>query len=203
MPAVKLYSGMVKVEGCYSGVLTPNKHSFTSRVALATPEALATLKANRFLLSCIQGHYIEKRELSERVLDTAGLNSTIFSGLEGFQTWGLWTKSQGQEEIFLAARERLKSLAEGQNRSVFFAVMGVKAQGIDDLTSGTYAAMLAKLAPHFNDRLLAISVHSGQNDCLTLTRHGVEISFAEPLLHKYPFWSHINDSLEIEEPEPA
>ncbi len=201
--AISVYSGMVKIEDCYSGALKRSKRSVASQIVLATTGALDSLDHNRFLLASLQRHYVETGEVHDKYLATAGFEVSPFHGFRGNVLWGVRLNNALDERGYQAARDLLKSLKEGAHRSVFFAMLGVKTSGIDGLPPASYAALLAKLHPHFHDSLREVRVRDTKADRISNSSEGVNAAFSRALLASHQFWSHITENFAIEDPASA
>ena len=202
--AVTIHSGMVNIGPCYSGLLKRNKTSASSRIALATPEALRLISGNALLLTAMQIQHEKQGLPNPNTFQRVGLKSHTFTGIHGETSFGVHLDNSSDQELFNNALAALKSLKEGMHRSVVFALMGIKTFRIMDLPPNLYAAMLAKLFLDFSSDIVLVGVTNSKEDVFKYDgEENLTIHYSRSRLEEYPYWSLITDELTIDDPTAA
>lgn len=154
-----LRAGVVRIGKCYSGLLhNPTAETrqmgglfahpdVLRRVAIATPRAFEYLERNSALLGALD------RALDPSIIREAGLWPKIFEGKKDWTTVGLRFFDPPAEEtpIFNEALAKIQDLSRGVHRTLYMALHGVEAFGIERLGEEDYKAVLGRLYRLFQD----------------------------------------------------
>lgn len=187
---------------CYSGVLCHPTHPqqrLIRRLALVTEKALNFLESNEQVQQRLEEAANNYEKFAEILLQEERLDIEAFECQEkNWCAFGIRLFQPGEEiEIYEKAKDEIRDPAPGNNRRIFFGIMGVATpKKLAALPTNLYAALLAKIRDKYQDpelrRIVRIAFTKGASDRVRQNPNGkMEITLSLPLLKEYERWAHI------------
>ena len=157
--------GVTKVAKCYTGLLhrpTPESRQLGGlyshpevlrRIAVATPRALEHLNSDITLLERLETSLADQDKIDLNIIREHGLWPISYQGHQNWITVGIRFFDPPAQEtpLYLEAIKKVQDIAPGVHRSVYMAMHGVEARGINGVTAETYQAALGRLFRLFED----------------------------------------------------